>query len=183
MASMTVPASGLRELALASRAERRQAFEEGTRPEVSKLVGWEFRGWNTGWIAPLLRIRKFGKALFTAAGDAYGCNTPAEQNGLDEEWVAKPSEEAPKRFAFYAVDPTVDRRHPNAILLDYGRGRNGFFELARLLRDYVVRVSPESEDLLLGKAYLAIGPLRIPVTYFVLERRRPLPDQPRLPGD
>jgi len=44
-----------------------------------------------------------------------------------------------------------------------------------------VRVA-DSDDLLLGKAYFALGPLRLPVSYFVLERRRPLPDEPELPA-
>jgi hypothetical protein len=179
---MTDSAVSFRDLSLASQAARKQTFDRGVAPKSSELVGWEFRGWNTGWLASLLRVRKFVKAFFVSQGGAYGCNTPAEQNGLDGEWIARPSEEAPKRFAFYSVVSPVNGSHPNAILLDYGRGRNGLFELARLLRDYLVRVSPDSDDLLLGKAYLAIGPLLIPVTYFLLERRRPLPDQPRLPG-
>ena len=120
------------------------------------------------------------KAFFESGGDPYGCNTPAEQNGLDGKWVAKPSEEAPKRYAFYRADPTGGRR-PNTLLLDYGRGRNSFFQPARLLRDYIVRVSPGPDGILLGKAYVALGPIQLPLTYFVLERRRPLPDQPRLP--
>jgi hypothetical protein len=180
---VTAVSDRFRELALASRAARKQTFDQGVAPKSSELVGWEFCGWNTVWIASLLRIRKFVKAFFIDQGDPYGCNTPAEQNGLDGEWVPRPSEDAPKRFAFYAVVSPENGSHSNSILLDYGRGRSGFFQPARLLRDYLVRVSPDSDDLLLGKAHLAIGPLLIPVTYFVLERRRRLPDQPRLPGD
>ena len=40
------------------------------------------------------------------------------------------------------------------------------------LRDYLVRVNPGSDDLLLGKAYLAVGPARAPLGFFLLERRR-----------
>jgi hypothetical protein len=36
-----------------------------------------------------------------------------------------------------------------------------------------VRVDPGSDELLLGKAYFAIGSARIPVGFFLLERRRP----------
>jgi hypothetical protein len=167
-------------LARGSRAELKQAFDQGAAPEVDDLVGWEFRGWNTSWVTGLLGIHKFVKVFFESGGQAYGCNTPTAQNGLDGEWSARPSEEEPKRYAFYAVAET-DGRHPNALLLDYGKGRNSFFQPARLLRDYLVRVSPDSGDLLLGKAYVALGPLRLPLTYFVVERRRPLPDEPQLP--
>lgn len=170
------------QLATASRAERREVFDAGEAPDATALTGYEYRGVNTAWIAPLLRIRKFVKAFFATDGRAYGCNSPAEQNGLEEEWLLKPSEDAPRRFGFYLLEPPAQRRHPHALLLDYGRAGNGFFDPARLLRDYLVRVSPGSDELILGKAYLALGPLHVPVSYFVLERRRPLPDAPQLPG-
>lgn len=169
-------------LATCSRAERHQAFKAGETPNVDALTGFEYRGVNTAWIAPLLRIRKFVKAFFDFDGRAYGCNSPTEQNGIEEEWRLVPSADEPRRFGFYVIERPAKRRHPHALLLDYGGGGNGFFEPARLLRDYVVRVSPADDDLLLGKAYLAIGPVQLPVSYFVLERRRALPDRPRPPG-
>ena len=168
-------------LATCSRAERRRVFDAGESPKVEALTGFEYRGVNTAWFAPLLRIRKFVKAFFVFEDRAYGCNSPTEQNGIEEEWRLVPSADEPRRFGFYVIEPAA-KRHPHALLLDYGRGGNGFFEPARLLRDYLVRVSPADDDLLLGKAYLAIGPLQLPVSYFVLERRRPLPDSPRPPG-
>ena len=42
-----------------------------------------------------------------------------------------------------------------------------------MLRDYLVRVVPGSDDLILGKALLALGPARVASNYFVLERHRP----------
>ena len=38
--------------------------------------------------------------------------------------------------------------------------------------EYLVQQSPDDPDLLLGKAYAAIGPIRIPLNFFVLKRRR-----------
>jgi len=64
-----------------------------------------------------------------------------------------------------------DNRYLHAILFDYGRVRASRRDPSRLLRDYVVRVEPGSDDLLLGKAYLALGPFRAPLGFFVLERR------------
>jgi hypothetical protein len=175
------PKSPYLRLATTTRSERRRLFEAGEAPDIDVLTGYEYRGLNTAWIARLLGIRKFVKAFFTAEADTYGCNTPVHQNALEEDWRAKPSEDAPRRFAFYSVEPPGDRRHPHAVLLDYGRGRNGFFQPARLLRDYVVRAASRSDVLLLGKAYLTLGPLHLPMTYFILERRRALPDEPHLP--
>ena len=169
-----------RELANASRAERARVFAAGTAPDIAALEGWEFRGWNTAWITGVLGFRKFVKGFFAREGGAYGCNSPAEQNGLEGDWRTKPSEDEPGWYAFYAVDPAATTRPRDAVLLDYGRGHNGF--PAKLLRDHLVRVSPGSDDLLLGKAFCAIGPLRVPVSYFILERRRRAPTTPEFPG-
>jgi hypothetical protein len=59
-----------------------------------------------------------------------------------------------------------------AALLDYGRGGNRAYDVARVLRDYIVRVEPRSGELLLGKAYFVIGGARLAHTYFLIERYR-----------
>jgi hypothetical protein len=105
-----------------------------------------------------------------------------EQNGLDGSWIARPSEDQPKRYAFFRVlpvDPTSqDNRYLHALLLDYHAARNPRTEPARLLRDYLVRVQPGTDDLLLGKAYFALGPARLSAGFFLLERLRPLTNEP-----
>jgi hypothetical protein len=45
-----------------------------------------------------------------------------------------------------------------------------------MLRDYMVRVEPGSDELLLGKAYFAAGGTRLTHTYFRIERYRPPAD-------
>lgn len=150
----------------------------GARPDVSALVGWEFRGRNIAWWAERSPILKFRKGFWRdAAGLAWGYNIPVVQNGLDEPWVGQPDEANPKRFGFYRVYPVEPRSRDNAylqaLLLDYGQGKNPPWEPARVLRDYLVRVDPDSDDLLLGKAYAAVGPLRVAAGYFLLERHRP----------
>ena len=156
----------------------------GERPDWEVLAGWEYRGWNVPPVTKLLGIRKFIKGFYkTPDGAALGYNTPVRQNRPDEPWIASTGKRrtervsdatVPKRYAFYSVgpvDPEVrDNAYPNALLLDYGRGGNARYDVARLLRDYLVRVEPGSDDLLLGKAYLALGPVRLAVGYFVLER-------------
>jgi hypothetical protein len=74
-----------------------------------------------------------------------------------------------------------DRGPAHALLLDYGRGHNRWYELSSVLRDYLVRVNPGSDELLLGKAYAKLGPVRIPVSYFLLERFRPIASPIELP--
>jgi len=66
------------------------------------------------------------------------------------------------------------------VLLDYGRGGNKPWDPTRGLRDYVVQVDPSNPDLFLGKAYYALGPLRVHSNFFILERlRRGLTDYVR----
>ena len=115
---------------------------------------------------------------------AFGCNTPVVQNGLDGEWIARPAPQSPRRYAFFTVEPpdpgaSVEQRR-TAALLDYGRGGNPAYDPSRVLRDYLVRVEPESDDLLLGRACVTIAGARVAHTFFLIERYRPLPDSEAL---
>jgi hypothetical protein len=168
-----------RRLAAMSRRELGDVHRSGETPDVAAVLGHEFRGFNHPWFMGLIGIRKFIKGFFPARGEAFGFNTPARQNGLDGVWLAKPDEANPKRYGFYSVEAgEAGGRHATAILLDYSRGDNGL--PLKLLRDYVVRADPGSDELLLGKAYFEIGRVRIPFCFFLLERRRPFEPGPEL---
>jgi hypothetical protein len=147
-------------------------------PATESLIGFEWRGCNVGPLPRRLGLQKFIKGFFRDGGGAGGYNIPVAQNGLDAPWLHQPSAEAPKRYAFYTVTPVdphaADGRYPAALLLNYGAGRPsaGTPLVARWLRDYVVAMDPANPDLLLGKAYFALGPWRLPSNFFVLERLR-----------
>lgn len=169
-----------RALAAQRPAELAQLMERGEPPSLDALIGWEWRGLNTQWWAGLVGIRKFVKGFYrTDAGEVHGYNEPMVQNGWDAPWLARPRPDDPKRFGFFRVAPvdpsSRDRRYPNALLLDYGRGGNPRLDPSRVLRDYLVRVDSGSDELLLGVPYLALAGLRlrVPRSYFVLERHRP----------
>jgi hypothetical protein len=153
----------------------------GTRPRFEDLAGWEFRGGNTTFISKVLGIRRFAKGFYEGPPRAsgpepflQGYNVKVVQDADEQPHRLWPSPEAPKRHDYYRVyDASRARRdnwYPNALLLDYGLGGNGLFGAP--LRDYLVQVYPDDRDLLLGKAYVALGPLRVPVGFFVLERLR-----------
>lgn len=176
---MTDASEAFRRLAARSRRELEAVHRAGETPDIPALLGYEFRGFNHPALMGLMGIRKFIKGFFPARSQAYGFNTPVKQNGLEGDWLAKPDEANPKRFAFYSVEAGhAASRHPNALLLDYSHGDNGL--PTKLLRDYVVRADRGSDELLLGKAYFEIGPARIPVGFFLLERRRPFEPGPEL---
>jgi hypothetical protein len=154
-------------------------FLRGTTPDLAKLVGWEFRGTNVpGW-ARLLGIKKFIKGFWREGEEVLGYNCPVVQNSLFEPWDSLPSNLHPKRFGFYKVTPVdataKDNRYLHAALLNYGEGPNPPWEPARGLRDYLVQVDPDNPDLYLGKAFYALGPLRVATNFFLLERHRLAP--------
>jgi hypothetical protein len=169
------------ELARLSKRELDAVFAAGRPPEVAALTGFEFRGYNQPRAAALLGIRKFVKAFYLdGSGQPFGCNTPVAQNGLAGEWHSRPNDDQPKRYAFFKVEPAdpdaSDQRQRSAVLLDYGRGGNRFYDVARILRDYLVRIEPGSDDLLLGKAYFVVAGASLASSFFLIERYRPLPD-------
>jgi hypothetical protein len=169
------------ELAGKNKRELGAVFAAGNAPDVSALTGYEFRGYNQPQVAAVLGLRKFIKAFYLdSAGHPFGCNTPVTQNGLHGEWLARPSPERPKRYAFFEVEPANpdagDDRRRGAALLDYSRGGNRAYDIARILRDYLVRVEPSSDDLLLGKAHFVVAGKTLADSYFLIERYRPLTD-------
>jgi hypothetical protein len=159
-----------------SKSDLETAFLRGVTPDIDQLVGWEFRGMNTPAWARLARIKKFVKGFERRDDGVYGYNRPVEQSPLTEAWKV-----GDKRFGFYLVapvDPTSrDNAHLHGVLLDYGRGKNSRFDPTQGLRDYLVQVDPRDPNLFLGRAYYALGPLRIFTNFFVLERLREVGDR------
>ena len=156
-----------------------QIFQRGVTPKPEDLIGWEFRGFNPPTFARVLGFQKFKKGFFVDAGqskdaDVSGYNVWVFQNRADDPHVAKPTEEVPKRHGFFLVHKVeagdADGKYPHALLLDYGKGKNSPYNPERAIRDYLVQVDPDNRDLYLGKAYLAVGGLRIFSNFFVIER-------------
>ncbi len=165
----------------ASWRELERVFQLGTLPEVESLVGWEFRGINrlpvpAIPVAQIAGIKKFVKGFVREPGGrVVGYNVAVRRGtALDGRW-----EVATRRYGHYEVrpvDPTArDNAYLHALFLDYGAAAHPIGDPTRRLRDYLVQVSPANSDLYLGKAYYAVGPLRVgTLNYFVLERHRPV---------
>lgn len=157
----------------ATRPELELEFVRGGTPDLADLAGWEFRGINHPAWAKLAGIKKFMKGFFREDGTLYGYNCAVEDNVLDGRWRAQPDDAAPKRFGFYEVAPVDPTRRDNtylhAVLLDYSAGGNKPWDLSAGLRDYLVQLD---DDLFLGKAYYALGPIRVHSNFFILERHR-----------
>lgn len=166
----------------ASSGDLERALLAGTPPRLEDLAGWEWSGGNCVKLYSLIGIRRFVKGFYEGPDRApagptpciHGYNIPCPRMPDEGPPRCKPSDEQPHRHGFYRTHAVVrgarDSRYDNALLLDYGLGGNGLF--GPPLRDYLVQVYPDDPDLLLGKAYAAIGPLRIPLSFFVLSRWR-----------
>ncbi len=168
--------AAMRELEQMNNRELEQAFLRGVTPEPASLVGWQFRGTNVpGW-ARVLGIKKFMKGFFERRDRVYGYNVAVTQDSLLDPWSALPTNNSPKPFGFYlvtSVSPTSrDNAYLHSVLLNYGLGGNSKLDPTSGLRDYVVQVSPNNPDLYLGKAYYALGNMRVATNFFILERDR-----------
>ncbi len=168
-------------LALARDEDLENVMRTGVRPSLASLSGWEFRGFNTPDVLQLAGIRKFKKGFYRADPSRphddgiQGYNVNIVQGMLGDPWIDRMKDGQPSRMGWYEVRyvslADADNKYPNAALIDYGASSKNFVaDPTRLLRDYIVQVYPDNPDLVLGKAYLAFGPLRPFLAYFVLER-------------
>lgn len=172
---MNPPASSATFLAVAGDppAGLRDRMRRGHAPDPAALDGFEYRGVNTARWARLLGMDRFVKGF---AGER-GYNRRVRRGPRTDPWLPTDGHE-PEPFAFFSVEPVdaaaKDNRYLDSLLLDYGRFATGPFDPAGNIRDYLVGLDA-SADLLLGRAFVALGPARVQATYFVLERLRPAP--------
>ncbi len=172
---MTALKTLYRRLCLAPSAELEGRLASGALPDAEGLCGWEFYGYNTGAMAGPLGIRKFKKAFYrrpqgrTPVG---GYNCKVRPTPLEGPWENGGPGGAYQ--GYYDVKPAAAgervARHPNALYLDYGADPSNSLFAGSFLRDFLVQPDPAEPEVLLGKAYAKVGPLVLPVSFFVLQR-------------
>jgi hypothetical protein len=155
-----------------------QLMLRGEPPAIEELVGWEYRGINMPATSAVLGLRRFVKG-FVADDEALalGYNKLVQGTDLTAPWTAKVRSNGRAAYAPFAVervDPAArDNQHLNAVLLDYSAAPVPEPGMPSRLRDYLERVVPGSDDLLIGQAFMAFGGVRVPIGWFVLERLGP----------
>jgi len=180
---MTHPFAGARfdELIRMPRASLEGIMRHGTTPTADHLDGWEFRGYNPPIFARVLGFQKFIKGFFRDSQGLAGYNlfVQAPRGGPDRPWIAKGGGDPRARHGYYdvvAVQPGGRYSDfPDAVLLDYGSGRNSALNPESRIRDFLVQVDPDNPDLYLGKAFLDLGIARMFSNFFVLERLQRAP--------
>ncbi|MFH1130976.1 MAG: hypothetical protein V1754_06550 [Pseudomonadota bacterium] len=152
-------------------------LSEGFAPALESLRGWEFRGYNVNPGTAILGFRKFKKGFFADPDNSTflkGYNVKVVQNCLQEPWVEKRKDGNAIRHSYYEVYPVraagPDNLYLNSLFLNYGIAGKPVWDPSCTIRDYLVQVSEKNENLLLGKAYVALGSVRIVGGFFVLER-------------
>lgn len=142
-------------------------------PTLAELNG-TWKGLNRGIGPAMLGFSQFAKQMSTGHDGGRGDNIAIHQLCPDE-W------EGPLSWRTITTEQlTLDRRgnyivraphgrgpHRQAAVLDYGEAANPIGDPSRLLIDKVVKLN---DRFLLGRAMLQLGPAKITVSYFVLER-------------
>ncbi|MBK9000860.1 MAG: hypothetical protein IPM35_34495 [Myxococcales bacterium] len=179
------------DLLQASSRELRAAFAAGHRFEASALDDTEYKGvsLNMPRFVEKLTWKKFKKVFHREpeSGVLRGWNVRLEQNELDGPCLPKTRRGKAMTFGhFHVVDP-AGRKMPvpgtPPVLLDYGVGENGWFDVIRFMRDPLVALNHGDASLLLGCMYVELGPLRIRTpSYFTLEWDSELGEPVKPPG-
>ena len=153
----------------------RALMQRGDTPDAAALVGWEWRGTNMPATSGLLGLRRFIKGFEpTGEGEVAGYNVSVRGTDLATPWTGRNQRDGGREWAPFTVAP-IDpvgphNRYLQALLLDYGAAPDPEAGVASRLRDYLVRVVPGSDDLLLGQAFMVAGRWSVPVGWFALER-------------
>ncbi len=151
----------------------RKMFTEGRSPEAYELVG-RWRGVNKG-IVELAGYRQFIKEITPTPCDLRGDNILVEQVSNDLlrsiGWApvaGMPEEGYVSRLGFFQVQrPQGVGPFKHGAVFSYRDGDNKKTDPVRLLVDKLVVID---RNHLLGRATANFGPIRIPLSYFTLER-------------
>lgn len=168
-------------LCLATSEQLEHALRRGVAPEMGAMVGWEYKGYAPGRLSTVPGLAKHKKGFYSAdpgrdpALGISGYTVACHSNAIGEPWIERTCRGRQVRFGWFDLAPVgltdPENFYPRALLLHVGPGPRALaLAPTRTLLGYLVQVDPDEPDLLLGKTYLAAGPARVFLTYFVLER-------------
>ena len=150
----------------------RRMMKSGQRLQPDELLG-SWRGVNKG-IATWAIDDQFVKHFRREGGQVYGGNISVHQVPNDQlaqsGWrpINDQSFGSQKReLDFLVQTPKRKRARKKGVVLNYRKGGNRMMDPTKLILDELVRLD---ENHLLGRATVRLGPIKIPVAYFVLER-------------
>ena len=152
----------------------RRLYRGGTTPQPHELVG-QWNGVNKG----IVQIAGYGQFIkdiqVSPNGQIFGDNIQVSQvkpgqvrfDGWQPNFDHRTSDY--ERIGKFQVQTASGRGFfGHGATLSYADGGNPKGDPSRLLLDQVVRIDGNH---MLGRAVAKFGPIRIPLAYFVLERR------------
>ena len=153
----------------------RRLYRSGTSPQPAELVG-QWNGVNKG-IVQIAGYGQFIKDIRVGPnGHIHGDNVQVGQvkpsqvrlNGWQPKFDNATSDYA-RRGRFAIQRPTGRGFFGRGATFAYADGGNPDGDPARLLKDQVVKLNDHQ---MIGRAVVEFGPIEIPLSYFVLERRQ-----------
>ena len=152
----------------------RRVYRNGSTPQPHELLG-QWNGVNKG-IVEIAGYRQFVKDIQIGGnGQFRGDNIQVGQVKLDQlrldGWQRKFDYQASdylRRGSFAVQAPSGRGAFGHGVTFSYADGNNPHNDPARLLVDEVVKVDGNH---MIGRAVAKFGPIKIPLAYFVLEKR------------
>jgi hypothetical protein len=154
-------------------------FKESESALFKNIKEYAFIGYNTNFLTDLLGFRNFIK-VFTYCEEkrenGYNIIVSQKENQNHSTYIKRNKKGISSKQGFYSVyeNKISNEDTVKGLVIDYQKGENPFFEPARLLKDYLVVPSAENPNLFLGKAFLNLNGKLFFLSYFVLERFKPL---------
>lgn len=145
----------------------------GLGPLPRDLAGWRYRGLHLHPLARAFGVARFTLGFFAAPGvpDVEGFRLRTSQEGEGRPWQ---TDDRAARYGWLVAAPADVQgrdRYPTATALDYQESRrNPSGDWLRLRLTYLVMANSGDPGLLVGKVYLRLGKLHLPVGFVVLER-------------
>ncbi len=163
-----------KKLAAANKPTLEKLMCESSSPNIEKLNGLVYCGWNHDAIGKLTG-KKFKKGFCRKEGVCYGYNETVAQdeNGYYGEWKMKGRHTKPFHMGYFRVSYAKDEEseyYSQSVLFNYNVPDNKWhLSFFRLIRDFIVLPNPGDHSLMLGKAYLQLwSNTRIACCYFIL---------------
>ena len=135
-------------------------------PDPFELQGM-WRGVNKG-IATVAIDKRFIKDFQNVNGQIYGDNIDVRQGNRSWETIQDRRTGSVKRQGKFLVQrPSGSGPFRHGVFLNYSKGGNRKLDPANLISDRLVKLD---DNHMLGRATVKLGPIRIPLAYFVLQR-------------
>lgn len=156
--------------------ELHHLFTESKPAHFDEVKEYAFIGYNTNSLTGILGFRNFIKVFeYSTEKGKWGYNIIVSQKKSSnfDTYIKRDKKGIPAQQGFYSVYENK-KNETKGLVIDYGTGLNSFLEPARFLKDYLVVPSADNPNLFLGKAFLNLNGKLFFLSYFILERFKPL---------